>query len=76
MVRWSSTASARAYLSFSMPSPVTAEMVKSGSFLRLAKAVSFLSFSGLAESIFEATRIVGFAARAGSKDFSSSVMTR
>ena len=69
MVRWASTASARAYLSFSMPSPVTAEMTKSGSFLRLAKVVSFLSLSGLAESALAATRMVGLAASAGIEGF-------
>jgi len=58
-----------------MPSPVTAEMRKSGSFLRLAKVVSFLSFSGLATSALLATRMVGLAARVGSKDLSSAVMT-
>ncbi len=58
-----------------MPSPVTAEMVKSFSLRRLAMAVSFFSFSGLATSALVATRMVGLAARAGSKLLSSAVMT-
>ncbi len=64
-----------ANLSGSIPSPVTAEMAKKGSLRRLAMAVSFLSLSGLATSILAATRMVGLAASAGSKLFSSSVMT-
>ena len=74
-MRWRATASAIAYLSLSIPSPVTAEMRKRGSFLRLAKVVSFLSLSGLAASALEATRSVGLAASAGSKLLSSAVMT-
>ena len=58
-----------------MPSPVTAEMGKNGSLRRLAKVVSFLSLSGLATSALAATRMVGLAARAGSKDLSSAVMS-
>ena len=58
----------------SMPSPVTAEIAKKGSLWRLAMAVSFLSLSGLATSALAATRMVGLAARAGSKDLSSAVM--
>ena len=73
--RWRATSSAMAYLRGSMPSPVTAEMGKNFILRRLAKAASFLSLSGLATSVLAATRMVGLAARAGSKDFSSSVMT-
>src|SRR5438105_11141824 len=73
--RCSSTSLATAYLSGSMPSPVTAEIVKNCILRRLANVASFFSFSGLATSALVATRTVGFAARAGSKDFSSSVMT-
>ena len=44
-------------------------MAKKGSLRRLAKAASFLSLSGLATSALAATRMVGLAASAGSKDF-------
>ena len=46
---------AMAYFSASIPSPVTAEMAYSSSFLRLQKRFSLASLSLLAASIFEAT---------------------
>jgi hypothetical protein len=59
----SSTFSAMAYFSFSIPSPVTAEIGNNGSFFFLQYCLSCASLSLLATSIFEATMSMGFSAR-------------
>ena len=53
---------ASAHFSSSSPEPVTAEMAWNSSFLRLACAASFFSFSGFAASILVATTIIGLSA--------------